>query len=76
VRGDHRQLQACRQLHRGDHVRLVFRPARALQLDVEAVREQAGQLQRHLGGALGLALQQRSAQRAGLRTRQRDQPTR
>ncbi|MCY1523188.1 hypothetical protein D9M68_580760 [compost metagenome] len=74
VRGHHRQLQAGGELHGGDHVRLVLGTAGALQLDVETVREHARQLQRQFGGALFLALQQRLAQRPGLRARQRDQP--
>jgi len=76
VRGDNRQVQPGRQLHGGNDVRLVLRPARALQLDIEAVREDARQLQRKLGRALALPLQQRLPQRPGLRARQRDQPAR
>ena len=70
---DHRQAEPGRQLHRGHHVRLVLGPAGALQLDVEAMREQRRQLQRDLGRALGLALQQRRAQRTGLRAGEQDQ---
>ena len=76
VRGDHRQLQAGGELHGGNHVRLVLGAAGALQLDVEAVREQAGQPQGQFGRALFLPLQQGLAERAGLRARQGDQAAR
>jgi hypothetical protein len=52
---------------------LVVGAARALQLDVKAVREHRRQLQRHLGRAGIVALHQRLAHRPGLRTRQHDQ---
>jgi hypothetical protein len=46
VRRHHRQVQARGQLHGGGDVDFVVVAAGALQLDVEAVREQAGELQR------------------------------
>jgi len=48
-------------------VGLVFGAPGALQLDVEAVRKKPRQLKRDLGCTLGLALQQRRAERPGLR---------
>ena len=48
--------------------------AGALQLQVEAVRKQLGQLERHIARLLRLPLQQRLPDRPRLRTRQQDQP--
>ena len=74
VRGHHGQLQARGQLHGGGHVRLVVAAAGALQLQVEAVRKQLGQLERRIARLLRLPLQQRLPDRPRLRTRQQDQP--
>jgi len=76
VRGHHWQVQAGGQLHRGLHMRLVFGAAGTLQLQVKAVRKNRGQLQRQIGGLVGITLDQRLPHRAGLRTRQQDQSLR
>jgi len=73
VRGHHRQVQACGQLHGGGDVRLVVGAAGALQLDVEAVREHTRQPQRELGRPALVAGGERLAERAGLRARQQDE---
>jgi hypothetical protein len=73
VRGHHRQVQARGQLHGLRHVAFIVHAPGALQLDVETVREDAGELQRHIGRALRIALHQRLAHRAGLRARDQDQ---
>lgn len=63
----HRQVQAGGHLHAGGHMRFIVHAAGALDLQVEAVRKHRRQLQRDLTGALGVALHQRLADRAGLR---------
>jgi len=73
MRRDCGQVQARRQLHGRSHVRFVVRAARALQLQVEPVRKDRSQRQRHLGGPLLVALHQRLAHWSGLGPRQRDQ---
>ncbi len=72
--GHHRQPQLGRQRHRGAHVGLVGRHAGALQLDIEATREQLCEPLRHRPCARRVAGQQRAAQRAGIGAGQRDQP--
>ena len=69
----HRQLQARCQLHCSHHLGLVVGPAGALQLQVEAVRKDRSQRQRHLAGALLVALHQGLSDRPGLGSGQRDQ---
>ena len=73
VRGDHGQVQAIGQLHGGQHMGFVVRPACALQLDEEAVREHARQ---PLGDGCCAGLvtaHQCLAHRAGLGAGQHDQ---
>ena len=74
--GDHRKVQPRGQLHRRRNVRLVVTPVGALQLQIEPVREERGQVQRDVGRARFVALHQRLADRASLRARQRDQAVR
>ena len=66
VRGDHRQLHAGGQLHGGHHLRLVLGAAGALQLQVKAMRKDAGHLQCHIVGTGGVALHQCLPDRPGL----------
>ena len=73
VRGHHRQLQACRQLHGGHHMGLVVNTPCPLQFDVEAVRKGLGQRQCHIVGTRGIALQQCRAERPGLGAGEQDQ---
>ena len=67
VRGHHRQPQPGGQAHGGAHVRLVIGAARALQLQIKAVRKHARQLQGQLARARRIALHQRLPHRPGLR---------
>ena len=52
----HRQAQPCGQLHRRADMPRVIVTSGALQLDVEAVRKRAGQLQRELMGPCVVAM--------------------
>jgi hypothetical protein len=74
VGGHHRQVQPRRQLHRPGHMHRVVGAAGALQFEVEPVRKDRGQLQRQVRGPHRIALHERLAHRAALRTRQQDQP--
>ena len=73
VRGHHRQTQTCGQGHGTCHLRLVFRAACALQLQIKTVRKNRAQLQRHIGRLVGVALHKGLTHRPGLRARQQNQ---
>ena len=74
VRGHHRQAHACGQLGCGHHMGFVVGAPCALQLQIKAVGKDAGQLQRHIVRALGIALHQGLAHRPGLCAREANQP--
>ena len=67
------QLQACRKRDRGAHMRLVARQPRALQLDVEPIREQACESRREGLCPRLVARDERLAHRPVLGARQHDQ---
>ena len=73
VRGHHRQSAGRRQPHGGAHVGLVRGAAGALQLQVEAAREQLGEVRGDRGCAPLVARQQRLPDGAGVGAGQRDQ---
>ena len=61
MRGDHGQRELARERHRGCDERVVVRTARALHLEVVALREPRRPVARGARRALGVALQQRGA---------------
>ena len=73
MRGDHRQAERGRELDGGRDMRLVRRQAGALQLEVEAPREQFRQALGQRPGALRVAAEQRLADGALIGAGQRDQ---
>jgi hypothetical protein len=73
VRRHHGQTQAGGQRHGTGHLRLVFGPACALQLQVKPVWKHRAQLQRHVSSLVGVALHDGLAHRTGLRAREQNQ---
>ena len=73
MRGHHRQLELGRELHGGGNVAFIIQTLGALQFQVKTRWKQVGKMQRTFHGARVVALHQRLADSAALRTRQRNQ---